>query len=92
MAIACGCKGLCGRAAGWPVTLSPEAPPPDPQSPRPQRVGDDKYEDGRSFESVGESDREDGDHDSCLSDADEWAEGASLIDLWTGEVDLEEFF
>ena len=41
---------------------------------------------------VGESDREDGDHDSCLFDADEWAEGASSIDLCTGEVDLEEFF
>ena len=54
--------------------------------------GDDNYEDGRSFEAVSESDREDGDHDSCSSDADEWAEGASSIHLCTGEVNLEEFF
>ena len=32
VAIACGCKGLCGRAAGGPVTLAPEASPPDSQS------------------------------------------------------------
>ena len=38
VAITCGCKGFCGRAAGGPVTLAPEAPPPDSQSTTTQDI------------------------------------------------------
>ena len=38
VAIACGCKGLCGRAAGGAVILTPEAAPPNPQSTPTQEI------------------------------------------------------